>query len=56
MTPTIVDSDDLSADNADFDLKKMLKDMENTEELMNEVEAKVDSLQIKISALLAEVS
>ncbi|KAI7899431.1 uncharacterized protein BX663DRAFT_521722 [Cokeromyces recurvatus] len=54
MTPTIVNSDDAS-DNLDFDLQKMLKDMENTEELMNEIEAKADLLQSKINVLLAEV-
>lgn len=57
MSPSILDNnkaDEVSAD-SDFDLQKWLKEIEGAENLMSEVEAKADSLQAKVDALLLEV-
>lgn len=57
MSPSILNNnkaDDVSAD-SDFDLQKWLKEIEGAENLMSEVEAKADSLQAKVDALLLEV-
>lgn len=57
MSPSILNNnkaDEVSAD-SDFDLQKWLKEIEGAENLMSEVEAKADSLQAKVDALLLEV-
>jgi hypothetical protein len=54
MSPTIVNSNGMPAD-SDFDLQKWLKEIEGAENLMTEVEAKADTLQAKVDALLLEV-
>lgn len=55
MSPTIVNSNQLPATDADFDLQKWLKEIEGAENLMTEVETKADTLQAKVDALLLEV-
>lgn len=55
MSPTIVASDEIPIQD-DFDLQKWLKEIENAEDLMSEVEAKADNLQAKVDALLLEVN
>lgn len=61
MSPSILNNnnnnnkaDEVSTD-SDFDLQKWLKEIEGAENLMSEVEAKADSLQAKVDALLLEV-
>ncbi|KAF1804999.1 hypothetical protein V8B55DRAFT_1495276 [Mucor lusitanicus] len=54
MSPSIIKSGEIPAD-SDFDLQKWLKEIEGAENLMNEVEAKADTLQAKVDALLLEV-
>lgn len=54
MSPSILKADEVSTD-SDFDLQKWLKEIEGAENLMNEVEAKADTLQAKVDALLLEV-
>ncbi|KAI9007570.1 hypothetical protein CLU79DRAFT_687814, partial [Phycomyces nitens] len=40
----------------DIDLQKWLKEIQGAESLMSDVEAKADSLQVKVDALLAEMT
>lgn len=54
MSPSIIKSGEVPVD-SDFDLQKWLKEIEGAENLMNEVEAKADTLQAKVDALLLEV-
>ncbi|CAO3620659.1 unnamed protein product [Mucor fragilis] len=54
MSPSIIKSGEVPAD-SDFDLQKWLKEIEGAENLMSEVEAKADTLQAKVDALLLEV-
>lgn len=54
MSPSIIKSGEIPVD-SDFDLQKWLKEIEGAENLMNEVEAKADTLQAKVDALLLEV-
>lgn len=54
MSPSIIKSEEVPVD-SDFDLQKWLKEIEGAENLMNEVEAKADTLQAKVDALLLEV-
>ncbi|KAL0077181.1 hypothetical protein J3Q64DRAFT_1746162 [Phycomyces blakesleeanus] len=43
-------------DETDVDLNKWLKEIQGAESLMSDVEAKADSLQVKVDALLAEMT
>ncbi|KAI8970928.1 hypothetical protein BDB01DRAFT_706598, partial [Pilobolus umbonatus] len=52
--PGITNQNDLIKE-TDFDLSKWLKEMEDAEHLMDEVEAKADTLQSKVDELLLEV-
>lgn len=54
MSPSITNENEIPND-PDFDLQKWLKEIEGAENLMNEVEAKADTLQAKVDALLFEV-
>ncbi|GAN07132.1 carboxyl methyl esterase [Mucor ambiguus] len=54
MSPSIIKSGEIPTD-SDFDLQKWLKEIEGAENLMSEVEAKADTLQAKVDALLLEV-
>ncbi|KAI8394274.1 uncharacterized protein BYT42DRAFT_554022 [Radiomyces spectabilis] len=44
-----------TTDGNDMDLQKWLKEIENAENLMDDVEAKTSSLQAKVDALLAQL-
>jgi glutamate-1-semialdehyde aminotransferase len=54
MSPSITNANEVPND-PNFDLQKWLKEIEGAENLMNEVEAKADTLRAKVDALLLEV-
>ncbi|CEP11073.1 hypothetical protein [Parasitella parasitica] len=54
MSPSIITPEEVPID-SDFDLQKWLKEIEGAENLMSQVEEKVDTLHAKVDALLLEV-
>lgn len=56
MSPSIIQSNQPTTADADFDLQTWLKEIEGAENLMSQVETKADNLQAKVDALLLEVA
>ncbi|EIE89451.1 hypothetical protein G6F57_002753 [Rhizopus arrhizus] len=56
MSPSITSPSEEFTTDQDLDLQKWLKEIEGAENLMTEVETKADLLQVKIDALLQEVT
>ncbi|KAG2219081.1 hypothetical protein INT45_000364 [Circinella minor] len=64
MSPSLINSDKKisivpeggSGDNTDFEMRKWLKEAEDAENLMDQVESKTGNLMAKVDALLAEMT
>ncbi|KAI9273606.1 hypothetical protein BY458DRAFT_435108 [Sporodiniella umbellata] len=55
MSPYVIEPTE-EINDSEMDMKKWMKEIEEAEELMTNVETKADALQSKIDALLEEVT